>query len=78
MAFSSAVTLQASDYSETINPRLNEYLAASPAGRIGIVAMDYFDQPRNLVSHVIKTNVTTGAPSDPDRGHRSDDDRAHG
>lgn len=56
ITFSSAVTLQARSYAETINPRLSEHLAASPQGRLGIVAMDYFEGPRELVSNVIKTN----------------------
>lgn len=56
ITFSSAVTLQASGYSEKINPRLNDYLATSPEGRIGIVVMDYFEEPRELVSNVIRMN----------------------
>jgi 1-phosphatidylinositol phosphodiesterase len=56
ITFSSAVTLKADDYSQKINPRLNDYLAASPEGRIGIVVMDYFEEPRELVSNVIKMN----------------------
>jgi hypothetical protein len=56
ITFSSAVTLQASDYSKEINPRLNDYLAESPEGRIGIVVMDYFEEPRELASNVIKMN----------------------
>ncbi|HET9257143.1 MAG TPA: phosphatidylinositol-specific phospholipase C [Pseudonocardiaceae bacterium] len=63
ITFSSAVTLRASGHSETINPRLSDYLAASPQGRVGIVAMDYFEEPRELVSHVITTNFRTGATS---------------
>lgn len=61
ITFSSAVTLRASGHSETINPRLSDYLAASSRGRIGIVAMDYFEEPRELASHVITTNFRTGA-----------------
>jgi hypothetical protein len=56
ITFSSAVTLQASGYAETINPRLNDYLAESSEGRVGIVVMDYFEAPRELVSNVIKMN----------------------
>ena len=56
ITFSSAVTLQASGYSQEINPLLNDYLAESPEGRIGVVAMDYFDEPRELASNVIKMN----------------------
>ena len=61
ITFSSAVSLQASSHAETINPRLNDHLAASPHGRLGIIAMDYFEGPRELVSNVIKTNFPTGA-----------------
>lgn len=56
ITFSSAVTLKASGYAQKINPRLNDYLAASSVGRIGIVAMDYFEEPRELASNVIKMN----------------------
>ncbi len=61
ITFSSAVTLQASGYSTKINPRLNDYLAASSKGRIGIVAMDYFDEPRELASNVIRMNSRSKA-----------------
>jgi hypothetical protein len=64
ITFSSAVTLQASGYAETINPRLSNYLAGSAPGRVGIIVMDYFDEPRDLVSHVIQMNSTTGATSE--------------
>lgn len=60
ITFSSAVDLTARGYAEAINSRLNTYLAGSPRGRVGIVVMDYFDQPRELVANVIKTNATTG------------------
>ncbi|MBV9728371.1 MAG: phosphatidylinositol-specific phospholipase C [Pseudonocardiales bacterium] len=60
ITFASAVGLTARGYSKKINPRLNDYLAESPPGRIGIIVMDYFEEPRELVSNVIKTNVTTG------------------
>lgn len=72
ITFSSAVALTARGYAETINPRLNDYLQESPRGRVGIIVMDYFEQPRELVANVIKMNTTTGrfAPSvagvDPD------------
>jgi 1-phosphatidylinositol phosphodiesterase len=56
ITFSSAVDLRASGYAKTINPRLNDYLAKSPNGRVGITAMDYFEEPRELVSNVIKMN----------------------
>ncbi len=59
ITFSSAVGLTARGYSKKINPRLNDYLAESPPGRIGIIAMDYFEEPRELVTNVIKANVTT-------------------
>jgi 1-phosphatidylinositol phosphodiesterase len=57
ITFSSAVTLKADGYSQKINPRLNDYLAESPEGRIGIVVMDYFEEPRELASNVIKKNL---------------------
>ena len=56
ITFSSAVTVKASGSAQKINPRLNDYLAESPEGRIGIVVMDYFEEPRELVSNVIKMN----------------------
>jgi 1-phosphatidylinositol phosphodiesterase len=56
ITFSSAVDLTAHGYAETINPRLNDYLARSPQGRVGIMVMDYFEEPRELVSNVIKKN----------------------
>ena len=58
ITFSSAVHLTARGYAETINQRLNAYLAESSRGRVGIVVMDYFDQPRELVANVIKVNTT--------------------
>src|SRR5262249_19669863 len=60
VTFSTAVGLKSSGYSETINPRLNAYLAGSSPGRVGIVAMDYFESPRELASNVIKMNVVAG------------------
>ena len=70
ITFSSAVHLTARGYAETINPRLNAYLAGSPRGRMGVIVMDYFDQPRELVANVIKVNTTTG-PAHTTRGeHR--------
>lgn len=59
LTFTSAVSLKAHSYAKTINPRLNDYLAGSPPGRVGIIAMDYFEEPR-VVSNVIKMNSTTG------------------
>lgn len=56
ITFSSAVDVKARGYAETINPRLNDYLAGSPPGRAGIIVMDYFEEPRELVSNVIKMN----------------------
>lgn len=76
ITFSSAVTMQASGYAETINPRLNDYLSGSPPGRVGIIVMDYFEEPRELVSNVIKMNSTTGATSEHDGGRRSYDHSA--
>jgi hypothetical protein len=58
ITFSSAVGLTARGYSKKINPRLNDHLVKSPPGRIGIIVMDYFEEPRELVSNVIKANVT--------------------
>ncbi|MBV9164029.1 MAG: phosphatidylinositol-specific phospholipase C [Pseudonocardiales bacterium] len=56
ITFSSAIDLKARGYAKTINPRLNDYLTQSPKGRVGIVVMDYFEEPRELVSNVIKMN----------------------
>lgn len=56
ITFSSAVDLKARGFAEAINPRLNNYLAGSAKGRVGIIVMDYFEQPRELVSNVIKMN----------------------
>lgn len=56
ITFSSAVGATTRDYSKKINPRLNDYLAESPPGRIGIIVMNYFEEPRELVSNVIKAN----------------------
>jgi 1-phosphatidylinositol phosphodiesterase len=60
ITFSSAVGLTARTYSKTINPPLNDYLAGSPPGRVGIIVTDYFDEPPDLVSNVINTNVRSG------------------
>ncbi|MGH3717751.1 MAG: phosphatidylinositol-specific phospholipase C [Pseudonocardiaceae bacterium] len=57
ITFASAVDLKARGYAEEINPRLNDYLAGSPEGRVGIIALDYFEQPRELVSRVIEMNT---------------------
>lgn len=65
ITFSSAVGLTAHGYSKKINPRLNDYLAESPPGRIGIIATDYFEEPRELVYNVIKANVPTDSTSAP-------------
>ncbi|MDQ4033490.1 MAG: phosphatidylinositol-specific phospholipase C [Actinomycetota bacterium] len=71
ITFSSAVGLTArgSEYSNTINPRLNDYLARSRHGRVGIIVMDFFEHPRELVSNVIKTNFPTGVIGDHDGRH---------
>jgi 1-phosphatidylinositol phosphodiesterase len=61
ITFSSAVNLHARSYAKTINPRLNEYLAKSSRGRVGIVAMDYFQDPPALISNVIKLNSVNRA-----------------
>jgi len=66
ITFASAVDLTARGYAETMNPRLNDYLEESTRGRVGVIVMDYFEQPRELVANVIKLNTaTTGrcAPS---------------
>ena len=60
ITFASAVGVTPRGYSDKINPRLNDYLAKAPPGRIGIIVMDYFEEPPELVSNVIKANVTTG------------------
>lgn len=78
ITFASAVNLRARGYSRTINPRLNDYLAGSPQGRVGIIAMDYFEEPRELVSNVIRTNFTTGATVGHDGGHSSPGKASHG
>jgi hypothetical protein len=67
ITFSSAVGPTARGYSKKINPRLNDYLAESSPGRIGIIVMDYFEEPRELVTNVIKANVTTGVTGTPER-----------
>ena len=69
ITFASAVNLNARSYSKTINPRLNEYLAGAPAGRVGIIAMDYFEDPPELVSNVIKMNFMAGATAGPASGY---------
>jgi 1-phosphatidylinositol phosphodiesterase len=67
ITFSSAVGPTAHSYSKKINPRLNDYLTETRPGRIGIIVMDYFEEPRELVSNVIKANVTTGVTGTPGR-----------
>lgn len=67
ITFSSAVGLTARGYSKKINPRLNDYLAKSPSGRLGIIAMDYFEEPRKLVTNVIKANTGTEVTGNPRR-----------
>lgn len=56
ITFSSAVGLKAHGYAEVINPRLNDYLVESAKGRVGIIAIDFFEEPPELVSNVIKMN----------------------
>lgn len=56
ITFASAVGMKAARYSKIINKYLNVYLAGLPRGRVGIIVMDYFELPRQLVSNVIKTN----------------------
>ncbi|MGH3984646.1 MAG: phosphatidylinositol-specific phospholipase C [Pseudonocardiaceae bacterium] len=71
ITFSSAVNLKARGYAKFINPRLSDYLARSPQGRVGIIVMDYFEEPRELVSNVIKTNFTIGATAGQGGEHAS-------
>jgi 1-phosphatidylinositol phosphodiesterase len=71
ITFSSAVNRKARVYSKVINPRLNNYLAGSSQGRVGIIAIDHFEEPRELVSNVIKMNFTTGATAGHGGGHSS-------
>ncbi|HZS22508.1 MAG TPA: phosphatidylinositol-specific phospholipase C [Pseudonocardiaceae bacterium] len=63
ITFSSAVGLTARGYSNKLNLRLNNYLAKSSPGRIGIIAMDYYQEPKELVSNVIKANVKRKQPA---------------
>lgn len=63
ITFSSAVNLTAAGYSRAVNPRLSDYLAKSPPGRTGIIVMDYFEKPRELVSNVLKLNWRMGRPT---------------
>lgn len=56
ITFASAVGMTANRYSKIINRYLDVYLAGLPKGRVGIIVMDYFEQPRKLVSNVIKVN----------------------
>jgi 1-phosphatidylinositol phosphodiesterase len=69
ITFSSAVNLHARSYAKTLNPRLNGYLAKSPRGRVGIVAMDYFQDPPELVSNVINMNLINGVSVGRDSGY---------
>jgi 1-phosphatidylinositol phosphodiesterase len=71
ITFSSAVNLKARGYAKFINPRLSDYLAESPQGRVGIIVMDYFEEPRELVSNVIRTNFTAEAAAGQGGGHAS-------
>jgi hypothetical protein len=56
ITFVSAVGMKAARYSKIMNMYLNVYLAGLPKGRVGVIVLDYFEQPRKLVSHVIKMN----------------------
>ncbi len=76
ITFSSAVNLKARGYSRTINPRLNDYLSKSPQGRVGVIVMDYFEEPRELVANVIKMNFTTESTAGDNGGHGSHGRRA--
>lgn len=75
ITFSSAVHLNARGYSKVINPRLNEYLARSTQGRVGIIAMDYFEEPRELVSNIIKMNLMARVTAGHSGGHGGHDPR---
>ena len=68
LTFTSAVGLRAHSYAQTINPRLNDYLARSSSGRVAIIAMDYFEEPRELASNVLKMNPTAGTAVGHDLG----------
>lgn len=56
ITFVSAVGMKALRYSKIINQYLNVHLAGLPKGRLGIIVMDYFEEPQKLVSNVIKMN----------------------
>ncbi|MDQ3761820.1 MAG: hypothetical protein M3460_08995 [Actinomycetota bacterium] len=71
ITFSSAVNRTGRGYSKMINPRLNDYLAGFSQGRVGIIVMDYFEEPRELVSNVIKMNFTAEATGGHGGGHGS-------
>jgi hypothetical protein len=60
ITFSSAANLTAGGYAKALNPRLNNYLVEYPQGRMGIIVTDYFEEPQELISHVIKTNFDDG------------------
>jgi 1-phosphatidylinositol phosphodiesterase len=74
ITFCNAVTLNARGYAKTINPRLNDYLAGSSRGRVGIMALDYFEEPRELVSNVIDMNFAPGVTAGHDDGQGSGGD----
>lgn len=65
ITFASAVNMTARGYSRKINPRLSDHLAQAPPGRVGIVVMDYFESPPELVPNVIKINAVAAA-AEPD------------
>lgn len=73
ITFSSAVDLTAHGYAATINPRLNDYLAASPFGRVGIIVMDYFEEPPELILNVIDMNQPPPVRSDASGRARQED-----
>jgi len=60
ITFSSAVDMKVHGFAETISPLLNDYLVGSPGGRVGIISMDFFENPPELASNVIKLNWKTG------------------
>lgn len=76
ITFSSAVNLKARGYARAINPRLSDYLARSPQGRVGIIVMDYCEDPQKLVSNVIKQNFTMGTTASQSGERASHDQHA--
>lgn len=57
ITFASAVGIKAARYSKMMNKYLNAYLAGLNRERVGIIVLDYFEQPRKLVYNVVKMNT---------------------